>query len=178
MLNKHSKVDTKLDESTSIHVIIPTSIQSPAMKNPTVLAGIFEPRGLIEIFVSPPSSGLTSRANSKSLSFTKQSLNDAFWWNLLRLRRESLLCSLAEGHARESWWEGLSVHFASSALDVVVLPARVFRALRMMHYYHFEHISRVGQWLFLQQIHQMQKVYQTFMQKIQSANVCNESSFR
>ena len=49
-------------------------MQSPAIKNPTVLAGIFDPRGLIEILVSPPSSGLTSRASSNSLSFTKQSL--------------------------------------------------------------------------------------------------------
>ena len=79
-------------------------MQSPAMKNPTVFAGILDPRGLIEIFVSPPSSGLTyrvtvivivmiminimfilitiialsvltSRARSRSLSLTKQSLN-------------------------------------------------------------------------------------------------------
>ena len=157
-------------------MIILTSIQSPAMKNPTVLAGIFEPRGLIEIFVSPPSSGLTSRANSKSFSFTKQSLNGALVKCLMR--RKALLCSLAEGHASEGWWEGLSVHLASSALDVVVLPSGVLGALKMMHYYHFKHISRVGQWLFLQQIHQMQKVYQTFMQQIQSANVCNKSSFR
>ena len=54
--------------------IVLTSMQSPAIKNPTVLAGIFDPRGLIEILVSPPSSGLTSRASSSSLSFTKQSL--------------------------------------------------------------------------------------------------------
>ena len=59
-----------------MNIIVCTSIQSPAMKNPTVLAGIFDPRGLIEILVSPPSSGLTSRARSSSLSFTKQSLND------------------------------------------------------------------------------------------------------
>jgi hypothetical protein len=44
------------------------------MKNPTVLAGIFDPLGLIEIFVSPPSSGFTSRARSRSFSLTKQSL--------------------------------------------------------------------------------------------------------
>ena len=44
------------------------------MKNPTVLAGILDPLGFIDILVSPPSSGLTSIANRSSFSFTKHNL--------------------------------------------------------------------------------------------------------
>ena len=50
-----------------------TSSADWAMKKPMVLAGILEPRGLMEILASPPSSGLTSSASSSSLSLTKQS---------------------------------------------------------------------------------------------------------
>ena len=51
-----------------------TSSADWAMKNPTVLAGILVPRGLMDILASDPSSGLTSRASRSSLSLTKHSL--------------------------------------------------------------------------------------------------------
>lgn len=51
-----------------------TSSADCAMKNPCVLATIFAPLGLMEIFVSTPSVPLTSMARSSSFSFVKHNL--------------------------------------------------------------------------------------------------------
>ena len=61
------------NESVGAHLL--TSSADCAMKNPTVLAGILELCGLIEILVSlAPSVGFTSIANRSNFSFTKHSL--------------------------------------------------------------------------------------------------------
>ena len=44
------------------------------MKKPTVFAGSFVPRGLMEILLSVPSSAFTSMASSSNFNLTKQSL--------------------------------------------------------------------------------------------------------
>ena len=74
------------------------------------------------LFVVIALSVLTSRASSRSLSLTKQSLN-----NQIEIQMEDqtkaelvfLLCCLTEGHASESWREGFCVHLASCALEKV-----------------------------------------------------------
>ena len=52
-----------------------TSSSDWAMKNPTVLAGILEPVGLMEMLVSSPSSCFSSTASRSNFNFTKQSLD-------------------------------------------------------------------------------------------------------
>ena len=51
-----------------------TSSADWARKNPTVITGSLDLLGFIEILGSPPSSGFTSIARSRSFSFTKHSL--------------------------------------------------------------------------------------------------------
>ena len=55
------------------------------------------------------------------------------------------LCGLCEGHAGEAVGEGLSVHLAAGALQVVVLPGRHVRALKRSDVSISENININGQ---------------------------------
>ena len=131
-----------------------TSSSDWAMKNPTVLAGILEPVGLMEMLVSSPSSCFSSTASRSNFNFTKQSLDkreflelQLLWtsvlttgWEWQTLNKwliaaycivwDDSLCCLAEGDASEGGGESLCVHLTTSTLQVIILPGCHVRTLQ------------------------------------------------